>query len=102
MAPLVADGRTRGFLRASENSDIVVSGFKNTVRAWDSWSGKLSWECAFGDEVEIVDLEVLELEDARQSGSSRDLLLLLKGRGASLARISADTGDVKWQFEDSR
>lgn len=101
LSPTAVNHPTRGFLRAAENAELVVSGVGSTVRAWDAWSGKLCWECTVHDDRPIVDLETLEQESLEQATSSKDILVLRGGNSPTLQRINGNTGDVRWEFTDN-
>lgn len=102
LAPSAVNHTTRGFLQAAGNAELVVSGVGSSVRAWDAWSGRLSWECTVHDDRPIIDLETLEQESGEQTVSSKDVLTLRGGNSPTLQRINGDTGDVRWEFTDNR
>lgn len=92
-----------GLLRASDGMNDVVSAKGDYVSSWSALDGKLGWENWFSDG-SVVDLELLELEDASAVGTgSKDTIALFQGKDAGvLKRIDGQTGDVKWEYKDDR
>lgn len=92
-----------GLLRASDGMNAVVSAKGDYVSSWSALDGKLGWENWFLDG-SVVDLELLELEDASAVGTGgKDTIALFQGKDAGvLKRIDGQTGDVKWEYKDDR
>lgn len=102
-APSGSHGSGGGLLRASDGMNAVVSANGDYVSSWSALDGKLGWENWFSDG-SVVDLELLELEDASAVGTGgKDAIALLHGKDAGvLKRIDGQTGDVKWEYKDDR
>ncbi|SLM34812.1 Quinonprotein alcohol dehydrogenase-like superfamily [Lasallia pustulata] len=95
---LVDSGRnvtSRGFLSAGDGESIVVSAVDGLLRAWDAADGRLVWE--WSGQGRANALEVVEME-----GVGKDVVVIHKEEGqvGMARRLSAATGDVKWEFRD--
>lgn len=95
------DGQVQSFLRASDGSNAMVSAVGDYISSWSALDGKLIWENWFAGEP-VVDLELLELEDAGATSSTRDAIALYGDKTGVLRRLDAETGDVKWEIKDDR
>ncbi|GAQ09425.1 hypothetical protein ALT_6746 [Aspergillus lentulus] len=93
------DGQVQSFLRASDGSNAMVSAVGDYISSWSALDGKLIWENWFAGEP-VVDLELLELEDAGATSSTRDAIALYGDKTGVLRRLDAETGDVKWEIKD--
>lgn len=92
---------TTGFLRAGEEEDTVISAVGGRVQAWDALSAKSIWANEFNDG-EIRDLEVVELESAKERRTAKDAVLLSGSTEGVVRRLNGNTGDVMWEFRDDR
>lgn len=98
----VAPGQNaEGLLRASSGTNAVVSGLGDYVSSWSALDGKLIWE-NLSPNMPVVDLELLELEDASGASSDRDAIVLSGGQAGSIKRLDGSTGDIKWEYHDER
>ena len=97
LADSVQNYTTSGLLKAAEGGDTLVSAVNSKVQAWDATDGRLVWEWDGGDETKVVDV-TLSAEGVSY------VLVLSKEEGSSfiLRKLAADTGEVSWEFEDSR
>jgi outer membrane protein assembly factor BamB len=50
----------------------------------------------------VVDLELLELEDASSAPLVTDAIALSGGHAGSVRRLDGSTGEVKWEYHDER
>lgn len=89
-----ATAAQKGFLRAAEGENTVVSAIAGSVQAWDAVSGRERWSAGF--EGDVRDLEVL----AAVGGEDvQDVLVLFEGQGHGVVRrLSGKTGDVVWEY----
>lgn len=90
-------GESRGFLRAAEGQDVVVSGLGNEVAAWSAADGRLAWELTTQGPVE--DVEILELEDKLVTAGIRDVLVLTSGDNPVVQRVNGASGAERWQYK---
>ncbi|KAL5359453.1 hypothetical protein BJX96DRAFT_148478 [Aspergillus floccosus] len=89
-----------GILRASDETNAVVSGLGDYVSSWSALDGKLVWENWFAGE-SVADLELLELEDAATPASAaKDSIVLFGGKTGVVRRLDGDSGAVKWEHRD--
>ncbi|KAL4864106.1 hypothetical protein BDV12DRAFT_176603 [Aspergillus spectabilis] len=95
----VPSDQPEGLLRASGGSNAVVSGLGDYVSAWSALDGKLIWE-NWSPNMPVVDLELLELEDASAAPSVRDAIALTGGQAGSIKRLDGATGEIKWEHHD--
>ena len=88
---------SRGFLSAGDGENIVVSAVDGLVRALDAADGRLVWEWSGHGRANA--LEVVEME-----GVGKDVIVIHQEEGqvGVARRLSAGTGDVKWEFRDER
>ncbi|KAL2801065.1 hypothetical protein BJX66DRAFT_321034 [Aspergillus keveii] len=93
------DHDAEGLLRASDGTNAVVSALGDHVSAWSALDGKLLWE-NWSPGMPIVDIELLELEDASVAPSTRDAIALSGGQAGSVKRLDGQTGEVKWERHD--
>ncbi|KKK13264.1 hypothetical protein AOCH_005561 [Aspergillus ochraceoroseus] len=90
---------TPALLRASGGTYSVVGALGDYVSSWRSLDGKLIWENTFIGE-SMVDLELLELEDASAAASTRDTIALSGSTAGFVRRLDGSTGKVKWEHKD--
>ena len=91
-----------GILRGSDGNNAVVGAAGHYISSWSAQDGKLIWDRQFPDSV-VVDLELLELEDAGATLSARDTLALVGGEGVGVVRrLDGDSGKTKWEYKDNR
>jgi hypothetical protein len=95
------DHNAEGLLRASDGTNAVVSALGDHVSAWSALDGKLLWE-NWSPGMPIVDIELLELEDASVAPSTRDAIALSGGQAGSVKRLDGQTGEIKWERHDER
>lgn len=95
------NGNAGGLLRASDGINAVVSAVGDYLSSWSALDGKLIWENWFSN-AKVVDLELLELEDANARAGSRDSIVLFNGDAGVVRRIDGDSGNVKWEYKDDR
>ncbi|KAL4925169.1 uncharacterized protein BDV17DRAFT_284146 [Aspergillus undulatus] len=93
------DQDVQGLLRASSGTNAVVGALGDYVSAWSALDGKLIWENS-SPNMPVVDLELLELEDASADPSTRDAIALSGGQAGSVKRLDGQTGVVKWEWHD--
>ncbi|KAL4821109.1 hypothetical protein BDW67DRAFT_152078 [Aspergillus spinulosporus] len=93
------DHDAQGLLRASGGKNAVVSASGDYVSAWSALDGKLIWETV-SPGMPVVDLELLELEDASSAPLVTDAIALSGGQAGSVRRLDGSTGEVKWEFHD--
>lgn len=79
----------------------MVSAVGDYISSWSALDGKLIWENWFAGEP-VIDLELLELEDAGATSSARDAIALYGHKAGVLRRLDSESGDVKWEFKDDR
>ncbi|MCJ1439443.1 hypothetical protein MMC27_008837 [Xylographa pallens] len=80
----------KGYLKALDGEDIVVSAVGNTVTAWDAADGKLVWQWAGAGAV--TGLEVLGVE-----GMKGDVIVATEDAGTNIVtRLGATSGTVVW------
>ena len=87
------DDRTgvRGFLRAANNSNVVVSAIGDKIRAWEASDGRLIWE--WEGRGTVKSLTLLEV----------DPMVILEDQGIQrIARLNAMTGKMIWEIADDR
>lgn len=92
---------TRGYLRAGEGENTIISAVDGQVRAWDALSGKLVWGNEFNDG-EVRDLEVVELEDGKEVKRAKDAVVLFGNTEGVVRRLNGNNGAVLWEFRDDR
>lgn len=86
------------FLRGVQDEGSVVSAAGRMVQSWDAMSGKEKWGNEFPMGI-VKDLEVMET--AAGSEGEKNILALFEVEGKGLLRkLSGNTGDVVWEFED--
>lgn len=87
----------RGFLRAGEGEDTIVSAIGNEVQAWDAADGRLVW--ALKGLGQLKGLEVVETQSR-----GKDILVLWEEEGSVgvVRRLTAATGEVLWEYRDER
>jgi hypothetical protein len=93
-------GKDSGCLRAGEGDGTVISGLGGEVRAWGALDGKMAWGNEF--EGEVRDLEVLELEGAREKEGKDVVLLMAEGEHGVVRKLEGSSGKVLWEFQDHR
>ncbi|KAL3457194.1 hypothetical protein BJX64DRAFT_280788 [Aspergillus heterothallicus] len=93
------DHPAEALLRASDGTNAVVSALGDYVFAWSASDGKLLWE-NWSPGMPIVDIELLELEDASAAPSTKDAIALSGGKGGSVKRLDGQTGEIKWEHHD--
>jgi outer membrane protein assembly factor BamB len=93
------DRDAQGLLRASGGKNAVVSALGDYVSAWSALDGKLIWESS-SPGMPVVDLELLELEDASSAPLVTDAIALSGGHAGSVRRLDGSTGEVKWEYHD--
>ena len=80
----------KGYLKALDGEDIVVSAVGDTVNAWDAADGKLVW--AWASEGAIRGLEVIGIE-----GAKGDVIVATEFAGKNIVtRLEASSGNVVW------
>ena len=80
----------KGYLKALDGEDIVVSAVGRTVSAWDASDGKLVWQWA--GEGAVTGLEVLGVE-----GMKGDVIVATEDAGTNIVtRLDASSGTVVW------
>ncbi|KAL4808685.1 hypothetical protein BDV18DRAFT_167693 [Aspergillus unguis] len=94
-----SEHQTQGLLRASGGTNAVVSASGDYVSAWSALDGKLIWE-NWSPKMPVIDLELLELEDASAAPSVRDAIALSGGQAGSVKRLDGLTGEIKWEYHD--
>lgn len=94
-------GNSGGLLRASDGINAVVSAAGDYLSSWSALDGKLIWENWFSG-AKVVDLELLELEDANAGGGIKDSIALFSGDTGVVRRIDGESGNVKWEYKDDR
>ncbi|KAL4792988.1 hypothetical protein BDV19DRAFT_380464 [Aspergillus venezuelensis] len=96
----VAPDDAQGLLRASAGTNAVVSALGDYVSAWSALDGKLIWENV-SPNMPVVDLELLELQDASAAEPSlKDAIALSGGQAGSIKRLNGQTGEIKWEWHD--
>lgn len=87
----------QGFARAGEGENWVVTGYGNTVSAWDAVGGRNKFWARYAGK--IKDLEVMELTEVE---GRKDVLVLSEedGGGTVLRRLNGANGKVIWEFRD--
>jgi len=90
-------------LRGLDENNAVVGAAGDYISSWSALDGKLVWEDKITDG-SITDLELLELEDASATSSTRDTIALVgNGNGAGIVRrLDGDSGKIKWEYKDDR
>ena len=90
------DGRTNAtFARAGEGQDIVVSGIEDRVAAWSAADGRQAWDLK--EAGPVVDLEILELSDGKETPGAKDAIVLAGGATPVVQRVDGASGAVKWE-----
>ena len=87
----------RGFLRATEGEDTIVSAIGNEIRAWDAADGRLVW--AWKGQGQLKGLELLEAQDG-----GKEILTLCEEEGTVgvIRKLTSTTGEVLWEHRDAR
>ena len=86
----------KGFLKALDGQDVVVSAVGTEVQAWDAADGKLVW--SWGGKGLVRSLEVVDIEGVRG-----DVVALTEEDGmSSVTRLSASSGEAVWRYTDER
>ena len=93
--------RSKPFLRPSEGQHTVISAFGDAVTAWNAADGKLVWRSSFQGH-QIEDLEITDLPSASDGSNTKDFIALYSGKHPTLRRLNAETGDIKWEYQDDR
>jgi outer membrane protein assembly factor BamB len=83
----------KGRLAAKEGENRLVTTFGGYVNAWDAKTGREVWYNNFGGRG--VDVSVFENGEV---GNGDVLALFEDEKGTRLRRLSAQTGDVVWEF----
>ena len=86
----------KSYLVAAEGTGNVVSAVGNTVSAWDALTGQLVWQHTGIKSQQTVSLASLATE------SIDDTLVVLKDEHATVQRLEASSGKVRWEFTDTR
>lgn len=88
---------TSGLLKAAEGGDTLVSAVNGKVQTWDATDGRLVWQWQSSGRVKSIET-FASPEDAN------DVLTLSKEDGSKniVRRLAADTGDVLWEYVDTR
>jgi ER membrane protein complex subunit 1 len=79
-------------LRPAEGQDVVASATDSDVAAWTASDGRLVWSAGFEEKGQVIGLSFVD----------HDVLVLFQGAHPVLQRRDGSTGEVKWQFEDTR
>ncbi|MCJ1393375.1 DUF1620 super [Xylographa bjoerkii] len=80
----------KGYLKALDGEDIVISAVGNEVNAWDAADGKLVWQWV--GEGPVKGLEVLGIE-----GMKGDVLVAIEDTGKNIVtRLGASSGEPVW------
>lgn len=90
-----------GILRGLDGNNAVVGAVGDYISSWGAQDGKLVWDKKLTNVVR--DLELLELEDAAATSSTRDTLALTGGDSVGIVqRLDGDSGKAKWEYKDDR
>lgn len=82
---------TRGFLRAANSTNVVISAVGDKVRGWEASDGRLAWE--WEGRGTVRSLALLEI----------DPMVILEDHGIlRIARLNAMTGKMIWEIADKR
>ena len=93
-----ASSRTalRGFLRAANETNMVISAVGNKVRAWEGADGRLVWEWEGKGS-----LRSLSLQDV--AGGSKDPMVVYEDEGTvTISKLSSTTGKMKWEVKQDK
>lgn len=87
----------KGLLVAGEDSGTVISAIDGKIAAWDAADGKLVWEHKGHGTVKGLEILIA-------NGESGDILTLFEEEKVSglVKRLTADSGEVKWEFKEDR
>ncbi|KAI9711482.1 MAG: hypothetical protein M1820_002045 [Bogoriella megaspora] len=92
---------TKGFLRASQDADTVVTAVDGQVAAWSASDGRAVWVHTPGS-APVHDLEILEIETGKaRTEGGKDAILLVGGSNSYMKRIDGTTGRIRWEYEDT-
>ena len=86
----------KGFLKAGNGENTVVTAIGSHVRAWDAADGRLVW--AWEGSGIVRSLEIMDF-----AGQSKDVLVLHDDKGkAVITRLEATAGKLVWQQTGDR
>jgi outer membrane protein assembly factor BamB len=96
-----ANDSSPAVLRAG-GENVIATAAGGQVAAWQASDGRLMWSHEYADDISVMDVRFLELKEDGSTGGTRDVLVLYRGSSSGVERRDAETGDVKWQFDDAR
>ena len=86
----------RGFLRAANETNMVISAVGNKVAAWEGADGRLVWEWEGNGS-----LRSLSLVDV--AGGSKDPMVIYEDQGVvTISKLSSTNGKMRWEVKDDR
>ncbi|KAI9803243.1 MAG: hypothetical protein M1825_002034 [Sarcosagium campestre] len=89
----------RGYLRAGEEENVVISAAGPRVSSWDALNGRLIWSKDFPEE-NPKDLEIIEL--GPEGKGAKDAIVLFEHEGhGTVRRLDGNDGLVEWEFKDN-
>jgi outer membrane protein assembly factor BamB len=95
-----ANTSTSTFLRAAQDSHLVVSAVHGQVAAWSAADGRQAWSFDLNGAT-VKDLEMIEIPEANeQKGPSKDALVLTGGPRPTVRRLGRLDGAQKWLYID--
>ncbi|KAK3715121.1 hypothetical protein LTR37_007331 [Vermiconidia calcicola] len=97
LSPNLTSSTDRGFLRAGEGQDTIVSGYGSQVAAWSAADGRLAW--TVDTHGPLKDVEILELSDGKIESGAKDVVALSGGGSPAVQRLDGASGAVKWQHK---
>ena len=97
LSPDLTSSTDRGFLRAGEGQDTIVSGYGSQVAAWSAADGRLAW--TVDTHGPLKDVEILELSDGKIESGAKDVVALSGGGSPAVQRLDGASGAVKWQHK---
>lgn len=80
-------------LRAGEGGDTLVTAVGGVTTSWDARDGRLGWQRRGNARIKSLDI----------TEGDRDVLIFTEGQSRNaVRRLSADTGAILWEHNDSR
>lgn len=91
----------RSPLSTAEGQDVLYTGFNDTAYAYSASDGRFVWENRVLESL-VKDVTTLSTgQNAVEEPKNKDVVILREGKKNIVQRLDADTGAVKWTFEDN-
>ena len=86
-----------GLLKAAEGGDTLISAVGGDLRCWDATDGRLVWE-----QKEYGEVKSIEISTTVNGAKDVFVLSARDGGSATIKKRSADSGNLLWEFSDTR